>query len=1603
MRKIWKYLLWSVGGVILLPLLAVFLLYLPGVQRLVAGKVADYLAGQYGMVVQVGEFRLGYPLQLKLKEVYVGNTATDTLAAVGGLRLEVGIEDLFQQQLSVRELVLDRVTFGMSDTTGMLLKVRTDTLTLKADKIDLKNRRAEIDGIRLAGGEVRMETGKSTEADTSQSEPTDWQILIDRLELERISYRMSTESLPLLDAGVAAGKAVGCDLALGTQTVDLDTLALSGAWCRMVTAGGDTLNAPPAETVPADTAGMPWTVRVKCAEMDNSLFSMSEEGAPKALIALHGIGVRVEQVFNRGTLVRARLKDVWASQQDGITLTSLQGEVRLDSLLTSLQGGYLCTPNSRIRIEAGADTHYQNLPGRKPLSLLVSGSVGMGDLLPFYPELPEALCDRKIKVNTSLSLTDDRFRLGQLILEMPGSFKITGSGSLQGFRDLSRMKGSLILRGELPDLSFVRHFVPDLGVEIPQGMDLLAKVDAKGENLQGTLRLCCPEGCLSVDGGYHTGREMYDGEAVFSHFPLYRFLPADSLGSVTANIRLTGEAFDWSRAKAEVYARIRSFGYQGHDYENIALGVSLDRTRLRGSVMSRDKAAPLGLVFKGDSLGERYQVALSGKVGVVDLYRLHLMEKPFAIGTGIRLETSLGQPEKYALKVQLDSLKLSDANKRYNLGKLGVKMSSEQEAASLEMESGDLRLKFEAEASLPGFVESLGEAMQEVQAQIEQRNVNMERISKNLPFFTLDIAGADKNAISRFLQLQGMGFKHLNIGMVSRKRSGLRLGVAVKQPYVGNVELDSLQAGVWQTGKSLMYSLLTNSSSETWKGLFNIGVTGRAQGEYFRIELKQKDEQERVGFELGVNTVLGDSVLSVSFFPVNPILAYCQWMVNEDNRVDIGEYGRLRANLRMAYRNKLVSILSLPDEGERVDRIKMEIAGIDLSSLSTMLPLMPMMSGELNTDLLVYTFRKQMGVDGTMAVKDLGYEGKRIGTLDLDADYLLGKQFTDHTVRLKLTVDRLYQALVEGGFNTSEEHSSLNLNVKIPSLPLPMVNAFLPADLMSLEGTVTGDMRLRGTMEKPLLNGGLAFRDGKVDVVMLGTAFRLDTSRIALKNGRLRFNKYRFIAPNNSDLTLNGTVTLTPFDRMRMDLALDARNFEAVNVKKNETSLIYGKAYAGIHAKLAGPLSGLNMTGGIHLLNSTDITYTLRSSDPTLEDKSVDLVRFETFRDSVEVEEELAPVKLDASSFGMKMQIEIGDQVRAGVDLSEDGTNHANIQGGGNLVLVTNPESGMTLSGKYILTGGTVEYNVPIVGKKEFNIRNGSFIEWTGNLMNPLLNISAAEQVKADVEEGDQSRQVVFESIIRIANTLSHPDIQFDLAAPNDMVIQNQLATFSPEERTRQALNLLIYNSYTAPGTTMANNNNTNMANNAIYSFVENELNKYTRKAGLTVGFDSHGTEESMMRTDVTYQFSRQLFNDRIRVKIGGRISTDGSEGEGSSLQDNLVDDISIEYVLTKKRNLYAKVFRHSNYESVLDGEVIQTGAGVVWRKTFRKFKDLFKNKNREERRAEKRRLEEEMRKQEEGPSPEEEAAEEDLPAEEELPEEDPAEENLPEADVNEE
>ena len=154
-------------------------------------------------------------------------------------------------------------------------------------------------------------------------------------------------------------------------------------------------------------------------------------------------------------------------------------------------------------------------------------------------------------------------------------------------------------------------------------------------------------------------------------------------------------------------------------------------------------------------------------------------------------------------------------------------------------------------------------------------------------------------------------------------------------------------------------------------------------------------------------------------------------------------------------------------------------------------------------------------------------------------------------------------------------------------------------------------------------------------------------------------------------------------------------------------------------------------------------------------------------------------------------------------------------------------------------------------------------------------------------------------------------------------------------------MNLLIYNTYTGPGTTAKVS-----SENPLNSFIQKELNQWAQNnlkgVDLSFGINSYGEDDpNGQRTDYSYRLSKNLFSNRVRAVIGGKFSTDADPSQ--NLKENLIDDISLEYMLTKRDNMYLKVFRHTGYESILEGEITETGVGFVIRKKLSRLGDLFK------------------------------------------------------------
>ncbi len=81
---------------------------------------------------------------------------------------------------------------------------------------------------------------------------------------------------------------------------------------------------------------------------------------------------------------------------------------------------------------------------------------------------------------------------------------------------------------------------------------------------------------------------------------------------------------------------------------------------------------------------------------------------------------------------------------------------------------------------------------------------------------------------------------------------------------------------------------------------------------------------------------------------------------------------------------------------------------------------------------------------------------------------------------------------------------------------------------------------------------------------------------------------------------------------------------------------------------------------------------------------------------------------------------------------------------------------------------------------------------------------------------------------------------------------------------------------------------------------------------------------------------------------MGGNYTTDASADENFS--ENLISDISFEYILkqTSSVTMYARLFRHTGYESILEGEITETGVGFVMKRRLSDLRQLFNFKSRD-------------------------------------------------------
>lgn len=1539
-----RWLKWTgivLASPVVLFLLLAILIYLPPVQDLVVRKVAQRLSASTGMTVKVEQVRLAFPLDLAVHRLSVCE-AGDTLVAADALRLKVRLWPLFQGRADIDGFSLYGAVVDSRDwISNTYLRGHIAYLDVASHGVEWGRARVVVDHATLRGARLFVALSDTAREDTT-STASPWTI-----EARRVTVEDTRACLSLPGDSMRLGaNLVHAELTDGRFDTGRGDYALR----RFLVRRSELTYATRTGAKPAAGGNAAF------AHSDSLLwdgFRPASAGLDPNFLSLTGVSLQVDTLrYDAAGTLRAGLTRLALRDRSGIEVRNLSGPVYLDSAGIALRDWQLTLPASRLEATVETDWSALETGGGGRLFARLDATLGAADVRTLgrgmvSDTLLRAWPERDLRLRLTAVGNVDRLSVNGIEAGLTDALRLTGSAD--GRRLLTDGR-TLTARFELQgrQLDFVKDFLPADARDafrLPCPLTLTGSATVEGTRYGADLTLRAAGGRLALKGGIDLKRNDYRADLRATRFPLGDFLPGLSLGDFSGSLRASGHGFDPMSAATRLRAQaaVDSLTYDGWRLGGVKLEADLDQGRMNARLASAND------VLEGDlqveaTIGRQLDARLQAALTSVDLRRLGVLEDTLSVGGDVDIAFQAARDfSTYRADGGLRHLRFQTPARSLMAKDLTFALSAAPDTTWLETTAGDLQLSVGTSGDVAGLMAQVGKFTETMHRQMEEKRIDQQELKNVVPRidFTLD-AGRD-NPLGRMLQMQGIAYSHLRLRLKTDPRYGIgglmRFGTFEKSGLM----LDTVHVLLYQDSTGLKLDGYIHNYRKDNPHKFKAKIASFFLGSGVGAQLVYTDQEGRKGIDVGVRADLAKGGINVSVFPQHPIIAYRTFTVNDSNFVYLGRDKSIRANVQLLADDGT----GLHIFGEPVDSandLTVSLNQVNLRELSEVLPYLPRLGGMLSGDLHVTAAPSSLSAAAMFTAEGLSYEDIPLGKIGLEAMYM-PQQGGEHHVSAFVTAEDEQVLECEGAY-VDRDGGSFDGTVRLSGFPLKLANGFLSGTDIAMSGTARGELNVTGGLDAPVLDGSLAFDTAHLYSDVYGFDFRMDEQPIRMEGSRLQFQDYGLYSQQQADnpLVLNGAVDMADFSRIGLDLTMRATNFEIINTKRKVSSMLFGKVYANYYGTLRGTADNIFIRGNLDVLDRTDMTYILKDSPLTVDDRLNDLVQFVSFADTTAVDE---PATIPTGGFDMSLGISISDAARFRCNLSEDGENYVDLEGGGDLTMRITQQGDLRLTGRFTANSGEMKYSLPVIPLKTFNIVSGSYVSFTGDVMNPTLNIAAKERVKATVTENEQSRTVAFDVGVAISKPLNDMGLEFTIEAPEDLSVQNQLAAMTTAQRSKTAVAMLATGMYMTDDMSSMGSSGFK-ASNALNAFLQSEIQNIAGSAlktiDVTVGMESGTSSKGTETTDYSFQFAKRFWNNRISVIIGGKVST-GEDAQNSA--SSFIDNIAIEYRLDQSASRYVRVFYDRSTQDPLEGELTTTGAGLVLRRKTNRLGELFIFSNR--------------------------------------------------------
>ena len=1507
-------------------------------------------------------------------------------------------------QVKVDTLTSSKWTFTIEDVSlknsrlryddeygGMNVNAKLKNIELQIDELDMEKSIYNIDELLVESitANVLMKESSYTQNNNNEPESILPKITANKIVISNstVSYADSIGKQSMV-AIIKQFELKEGSVDLQNEIISLNQLALSESKIQYLQSA---IELPIDSTVVQDVAPTEnnWKVSVSSLKLDDN--SLKYKAASKTEIknafnADHleytHLTLDARDLAYSSDLTKVSVKEFSTVDQNNFAITSFETDFSMDK--HSINATKLKANTTNSNIDADFNIQYSSMAALTDsmkfsnMNLnLRNASFKNSDILYFKPDLIQQPFFKKTENITTVS--------GIISGQMNN---LNGKNLAINTGDHTILKTNFTING-LPEVKTAYYDFPNLSlvsckkdlvmmagtyipknIEVPENINLKVNFKGKMKEFKSTINLTSSFGAGNLIASIDPN-ENFSSQINISNFNVGRLMKDTVLyGPVSLTAQAEGQGLDMATIKGKIKAEISEIYLNKYTYHNFKMDGAVSGKQFEGTINLDDENA----VFDFDGLvnlnpnQEQYKFKLN--VQGADLKKLKLSDNDVQLSFISSADLKGGTIDKMNGTAGITKIIVARDGKKYQLDSLLTASVNETNKSEIKVTSSLVDIQYNGTLSpmaLPALLNQFINNYFPVSDSIQPPTPGTRSD------FNFEIQVHNHPILSKVLLPELKEFEPGTIkGSFDSEKNDLKLNADMKRIVYGTTEINDFAVEVDTKNNALNYKISSKSILNSAINLDNFSFDGKLAENILFANISSTDGSNKkllIRSEITKN----NENYKITLDPKELYLGNNQWNIADDNFIEFGKEGFKIHHFFLNHNANQINIASVNDRFN--DDLSIGIKNFRLENISQIIEKdTSLVKGNLDGDILLKRVGESYGLISDIKVGNLLVQEVPIGNITLKADNPEAKRFD---IDLNLTgPDNNLSA--NGYFIPNDSVNAINIKTVIQSLSLKTIEAFSFGQITEAAGILTGNFSIQGKTDAPDITGELVFNDAFLKPAYLNNRLELKHEKIELRKDGIYFDSFTMADGAQHTAVIDGSVKMKQFSDFIFALEVNTADFLLFNTTAKDNQNFFGRMVIDSKINVGGTMNLPVVNAKVKMKEGSNFTFSVPESTLTT-DKGEDVVEF------------LNPIQLNPilnrvdkkggqstgmSGFDLASIIEIDKEATLRLLMDPATADSLVVKGEAALSFTMDQSGKMSLTGAYNLNEGSYLVSLESVIKKHFDILDGSTITWNGDPMDANISINAVYTIRTapvdlmagqstpvdgseDPETAKYKQRYPFQVLLKLRGEILKPEISFEIQVQPEYKgavgegVNQKLAMLNEDESAlnKQVFALLVLGRFVQenPFNSDAGGGTSTLIRSTVSKFLSSQLNQLSSKMlpGMEVNFDVQSYDEYQTgtakgRTEVEIGVKKQLFDERLSVEIGGSVDVEGERAKQNSASE-ITSDLTVEYKLTKDGRFRMKGFRHNQYEA-LEGQLLETGVGLVFVRDFNQWNRLFKS-----------------------------------------------------------